>query len=673
MGVNRWSQMSKSFVTSNYTLERLLLDLQRGRLEDLQEILSGDFKGKTILLELLSPIEGNSNGDASAALKGVFSSTVESVAEKKNMTPLKFRRAVTKPLASLLKSRPKKVEELTLVGVIRKLIESPSDDLVEKLMVLSTDREDIGQEISAANTNRTELIDAIRSTSVGVQEPTEDNFDTLPQVNWVKYSLVLGLRSQKKVVRSSGFLEIEGSTQRMIDMVKETKDFDEAKDIKEIRIDYPRLYDLIFGKKEMVYNIEESYEALEPTNEDAREYLLFLNRNTKVSALYPKLNAGSLNMSLVKKGNKLNPYLLDMLRSDSVDYLNDTLGKVASESYISSETIQSAKADVSIGEKPIPRKEREEVDRANIGYYYYELFDIISSAILKNKDRMKNYKLDDKDIDAIIEQAEKADAPQSVIDIINKTYSFYSGQSEDDDGADDDADDDDDDDDDVLVITQTARTERGLRRGPKDIVEMEKESDIDETFQDILDEDTVKIILNRVGIANPRVISRITRKNPYGFLRTKDENVRESVGSLGENIMEKEDIANQVVYLLAMRDELRYKKVDYFTSSNDPLIVFQIYYNLAWTFDSNIENSTDALTRTLMQDDTTNAEKKQEVQKFIKQLDEDLVALENNITKSVNDKLKDIADRPRYYENETKVGMLRQLAKRGFLAVDREE
>ena len=651
MGVNRWSQMSRSFVTANYTLEKLLLDLQRGRLEDLQEILSGEFDGKKRLLELLSPIEGNSNGDASAALKGVFSSTVESVAEKKNMTPLKFRRAVTKPLASLLKSRPKKVEELTLVGVIRKLIESPSDDLVEKLMVLSTDREDIGQEISAANTNRTELIDAIRSTSVGVQEPTEDNFDTLPQVNWLKYSLVLGLRSQKKVVRSSGFLEIEGSTQRMIDMVKETKDFDEAKDIKEIRLDYPRLYELIFGKKEMVYNIEESYEALEATNEDAREYLLFLNRNTKVSALYPKLNAGSLNMSLVKKGNKLNPYLLDMLRSDSVDYLNDTLGKVASESYISSETIQSAKADVSIGEQPIPRKEREAVDRANISYYYYELFDIISSAILKNKDRLKNYKLDDKDIDAIIEQAEEADAPQSVIDIINKTYSFYSGQSE--------------DDDDALVITQTARTERGLRRGPKDIVEMEKESDIDETFQDILDEDDVKIILNRVGVANPRVISRVKR--------TGDSNVREVVGSLGENIMEKEDIANQVVYLLAMRDELRYKKVDYFTPSNDPLIVFQIYYNLAWTFDSNIENSTDALTRTLMQDDTTNAEKKQEVQKFIKQLDEDLVSLENNITKSVNDKLKDIADRPRYYENETKVGMLTQLAKRGFLTVDREE
>jgi len=643
--------MSRSFVTANYTLEKLLLDLQRGRLEDLQEILSGEFDGKKRLLELLSPIEGNSNGDASAALKGVFSSTVESVAEKKNMTPLKFRRAVTKPLASLLKSRPKKVEELTLVGVIRKLIESPSDDLVEKLMVLSTDREDIGQEISAANTNRTELIDAIRSTSVGVQEPTEDNFDTLPQVNWLKYSLVLGLRSQKKVVRSSGFLEIEGSTQRMIDMVKETKDFDEAKDIKEIRLDYPRLYELIFGKKEMVYNIEESYEALEATNEDAREYLLFLNRNTKVSALYPKLNAGSLNMSLVKKGNKLNPYLLDMLRSDSVDYLNDTLGKVASESYISSETIQSAKADVSIGEQPIPRKEREAVDRANISYYYYELFDIISSAILKNKDRLKNYKLDDKDIDAIIEQAEEADAPQSVIDIINKTYSFYSGQSE--------------DDDDALVITQTARTERGLRRGPKDIVEMEKESDIDETFQDILDEDDVKIILNRVGVANPRVISRVKR--------TGDSNVREVVGSLGENIMEKEDIANQVVYLLAMRDELRYKKVDYFTPSNDPLIVFQIYYNLAWTFDSNIENSTDALTRTLMQDDTTNAEKKQEVQKFIKQLDEDLVSLENNITKSVNDKLKDIADRPRYYENETKVGMLTQLAKRGFLTVDREE
>jgi len=656
--------MSRSFVTANYTLEKLLLDLQRGRLEDLQEILSGEFDGKKRLLELLSPIEGNSNGDASAALKGVFSSTVESVAEKKNMTPLKFRRAVTKPLASLLKSRPKKVEELTLVGVIRKLIESPSDDLVEKLMVLSTDREDIGQEISAANTNRTELIDAIRSTSVGVQEPTEDNFDTLPQVNWVKYSLVLGLRSQKKVVRSSGFLEIEGSTQRMIDMVKETEFDDtatdaEKRDIKEIRLDYPRLYELIFGKKEMVYNIEESYEALEASNEDAREYLLFLNRNTKVSALYPKLNAGSLNMSLVKKGNKLNPYLLDMLRSDSVDYLNDTLGKVASESYISSETIQSAKADVSIGEQPIPRKEREVVDRANLSYYYYELFDIISSAILKNEDRLKNYKLDDKDIDAIIEQAEEADAPQSVIDIINKTYSFYSGQSE--------------DDDDALVITQTARTERGLRRGPKDIVEMEKESDIDETFQDILDEDTVKIILNRVGIANPRVISRITRKNPYGFLRTKDENVRESVGSLGENIMEKEDIANQVVYLLAMRDELRYKKVDYFTPSNDPLIVFQIYYNLAWTFDSNIENSTDALTRTLMQDDTTNAEKKQEVQKFINQLDEDLVSLENNITKSVNDKLKDIADRPRYYENETKVGMLTQLAKRGFLTVDREE
>ena len=659
MGVNRWSQMSKSFVTSNYTLERLLLDLQRGRLEDLQEILSGDFKGKTILLELLSPIEGNTNDAASKALKGVFSSTVESVAEKKNMTPLKFRRAITKPLASLLKSRPKKVEELTLVGVIRKLIKSPSDDLVEKLMVLSTERQEISKDIGRANTNKTELIDAIRSTSVGVQEPTEDNFDTLPQVNWLKYSLVLGLRSQKKVVRSSGFLEIEGSTQRMIDMVKETKDFDEAKDIKEIRLDYPRLYELIVGQKEMVYNIEESYEALEATNEDAREYLLFLNRNTKVSALYPKLNAGSLNMSIVKKGNKLNPYLLDMLKSESVDYLNDTLGKVASESYISNETIQSAKADVSIGEQPIPRKEREAVDRANISYYYYELFDIISSAILKNKDRLKNYKLDDKDIDAIIEQAEEADAPQSVIDIINKTYSFYSGQSE--------------DDDDILVITQTARTERGLRRGPKDIVEMEKESDIDEVFQDILDEDDVKIILNRVGVANPRVISRITRKNPYGFLRTKDENVRESVGSLGENIMEKEDIANQVVYLLAMRDELRYKKVDYFTPSNDPLIVFQIYYNLAWTFDSNIENSTDALTRTLMQDDTTDAEKKQEVQKFIEQLDEDLVSLENNITKSVNDKLKDIADRPRYYENETKVGMLTQLAKRGFLTVDREE
>ena len=160
--------MLDSFVSPNYSIDRLLMDLYKGRMEDFREIMEGKFIGKMKITSLLSSITSNTNDAANKALKGEFSEVVDRLAEKQNITAMKFRRKVTKPLATLLKLRE---GQRTLVGTIRQLVDAPSDELVQALGAFAFERKTISQEVPDANTTKTKLIQAIASTDAGSKKP----------------------------------------------------------------------------------------------------------------------------------------------------------------------------------------------------------------------------------------------------------------------------------------------------------------------------------------------------------------------------------------------------------------------------------------------------------------------------------------------------------------------
>ena len=95
-----------SMVNRSYSIEKLLLDIQRGRVEELEEIMAGKATGKNKLIQILEPFsEEPSNSGILKLLKGELSETVESLAEKQNIKVGKLRSTLRAGLSKLSKAR----------------------------------------------------------------------------------------------------------------------------------------------------------------------------------------------------------------------------------------------------------------------------------------------------------------------------------------------------------------------------------------------------------------------------------------------------------------------------------------------------------------------------------------------------------------------------------------
>ena len=661
--------MRDSFVSPNYSIDRLLMDLYKGRMEDFREIMEGQFKGKQKITSLLSSITSNTNDAANKALKGEFSEVVDRLAEKQNITSMKFRRKVTKPLATLLKLRE---GQRTLVGTIRQLVDSPSDELVQALGTFAFERKTISQEIPDANTTKTKLIQAIASTDAGSKKPTsEEEFETSPQVLYLKYSAsyTTGGKQKEKVelkdkkgksrevertavTKTVDFIEIKSAESNVRSAIESLQSFQKDKDkIAGVELDWPFLYEAIAGRKEMILEVEQEYEVNEVTPTIAKEYLLFLNSQTNVSSLYPELEDGTLDMSIVKKGKTINPYLLEVLETDSVDIINDSLDRIARDMYMSDATFGESVSGSS------SKREKKEDDKQ---YYYEDLFEVIAGASIEENELLDKYDLDDDEKKILIDIVKERDTKGE----IKTAYQDYLSPKPE-----------------LNIIEQ--------RQGsPMNIYSVEEISkyDVSSVFDFILKEPSVQTILQRKGIKNPYVLTRASRVMSEGgkdFSQGKkpesgrQRNYTETQGKQRESItsteMSKLSTNAKVIYSMALNGEIGYSDVDYFAIRNDPKRVFQSYYNLAYLFNPNIEQDSNSLEEKLNQEETGLKVARKAIREFLKTLQDNLSSIGESLKEAVESKLDDVVERKEHYENETKIGMLQQLRKEAFIGYKSHE
>ena len=163
--------VKSTFITSPYPLEKLLIRLSKsGGLESLEEVMSGEVGGKEELSKTLEQIKEPSNSGILKLLKGELSETVERLAEKQNIKVGKLRATLRAGLSKLLKAKPTTASQMTLTNVLKMMVESPSDELLDRLVTLVKGRKQI-QELPETGITKTKLINVI--TSVIFNSPSK--------------------------------------------------------------------------------------------------------------------------------------------------------------------------------------------------------------------------------------------------------------------------------------------------------------------------------------------------------------------------------------------------------------------------------------------------------------------------------------------------------------------
>ena len=654
-------------VNRSYSIEKLLLDIQRGRVEELEEIMAGKATGKNKLIQILEPFSKEpSNSGILKLLRGDISpelglkEIVEGLAEKQNLKVGKLRKTLRDGLITLLKAKPATTSKMTLVGALKTMIDSPSDELLDRIFTLSKERADIRKDISDAKTNKTELLQAILKTDMGTKKPENiEEFLNSPQVKWLSYSSRFSLgrsvafesgrkdaEKQTKPPRVlgppteegkkpkfypsgslQGFVEMQNYRSTLENEIESQPNFTRDIDrIMGIEVDWPPLYDLIFGKKEAVFEIKKSYKVLDVVDSMAYEYLLLLQRIKNSASLYPKIKGQRLDTKLIKTGQGLNPYLVELLRSESADFLGDTLGNINIQEYLSNDAIDEI---VNAG---ITRKDWVKSDRRSFDYYYSDLYDAIVN--------VEGSELDDKD-------------KKALSDILEGQFKTqYEGLKSEE------------------GLSTVKIYDKAVSKG-KNIVEIPKDSEFSTYFEDIIENETVQNILNRVGIKNPNVFSRQVRLESKRGIDTEYSKPFEY--NLREILPEP---ADKVIYRLALKGDIKMdKNVNYYSTTPDSLVAFQTYYNLLWVYGEGIVDKAEKLNEVVNLYESTQGQEGEDevedaVEEFKNHLTDGLEQFILDLNKGIKEKLKDIVSRKEHYENETESGLLRTLRRNLFVAYD---
>lgn len=612
--------VKSTFITSPYPLEKLLIRLSKsGGLESLEEVMSGEVGGKEELSKTLEQIKEPSNSGILKLLKGELSETVESLAEKQNIKVGKLRSTLRAGLSKLLKAKPDTASQMTLTNVLKMMVESPSDELLDRLVTLVKDRVKIDQQVSEAGITKTKLIKAIMETDSGTEKPTDETFVESPQVKWLKYNL------RAKGINESGYAPIKRNEAKIVTYAEREYNVDLQKTTKEkkhlgnyiLTLEWPPLYELIFGRKEIKFEVENEYEAETVIDDNAVDYLEEVVSIPKASILLPKLRGATTSRPLIKKKKKVNPFLIRLLKDPTVRPIDDILNDFAKREYISEAVISEI---------------IEEGYDSNTEYYYADLFDIIVKGV-------KNESITGLDKD-------ETDAFSS---IINKILE-----------------DEDSDDFENQVENVTTRYEGD----GKTLVAIPKENvDFITEFEAVISDERIKRITTALGIKNPNVSFRSVKpiegvapqergKETVTSLVTGEEIERPkrqessitggSVSTALDNFLKTN--ANRVIYRMSMKGDIDYKDVDYYIGKADARTAFQAYYNMAYLYGSKLQSATEKLNSKINSDDKS--EVKKAIEDFVEVLNTELKEFKDNVIQAIQDKVDDIVKDPADYSNE---------------------
>ena len=622
--------VKSTFITSPYSLEKLLIRLSKnGGLESLEEVMSGEVGGKEELSKTLEQIEEPSNSGILKLLKGELSETVERLAESQNIKVGKLRSTLRAGLSKLLKAKPATASQMTLTSVLKMMVESPSDELLDRLVTLVKDRVRIDQQVSEAGITKTKLIKAIMETDSGTEKPTDDNFEkkgtvlgdkiNSPQVKWLKYNL------RSKGINESGYAPIMKNEARIVSYAEREYNVDLQKTTKEkkhlgnyiLTLEWPPLYELIFGRKEIKFEVDNEYEAETVIADNAVDYLEEVVSIPQASILLPKIKGATTKRPLIKKKKKVNPFLIRLLEDRGVRPIDDILNDFAKREYISEDAISEIV---------------EEGYDSNTEYYYADLFDIIVKGV-KNES-ITGLDKDETDsfssiINEILEEEDSEDFENDIEDFTTR----YEG-------------------------------------GGKTLVAIPKENvDFIEAFDAVIADERIKRITTALGIKNPNVSFRSVK--PIEGV-TPQERGKETVTSLvtGEEIetpkRQESTItggsvstaldnflktnANRVIYRMSMKGDIDYKDVDYYIGKADARTAFQAYYNMAYLYGSKLQSATEKLNSKINSDDKS--EVKKAIEDFIEVLNTELKEFKDNVFQSIQEKVNDIVKDPADYSNE---------------------
>jgi len=608
-----------SMVNRSYSIEKLLLDIQRGRVEELEEIMAGKATGKNKLIQILEPFSKEpSNSGILKLLKGELSETVERLAEKQNIKVGKLRSTLRAGLSKLLKAKPATASQMTLTNVLKMMVESPSDELLDRLVTLVEGRVKIDQQVSEAGITKTKLIKAIMETDSGTEKPTDETFVKSPQVKWLKYNL------RAKGINESGYAPIIRNEARIVSYAEREYNVELQKTTKKkkhlgnyiLTLEWPPLYELIFGRKEIKFEVENEYEAETVIADNAVDYLEEVVSIPQASILLPRLKGATTSRPLIKKKKKVNPFLIRLLEDRGVRPIDAILNDFAKREYISEAVISEI---------------IEEGYDSNTEYYYADLFDIIVKGV-------KNESITGLDKD-------ETDAFSSIINEILDDYaSEFENQAEN-------------------VTTRYEGDGKTLVAIPKRNVDFIAE------FEAVIEDERIKRITTALGIKNPNVSFRSVKpiegvapqergKETVTSLVTGKEIERPKrqestitggfVSTALDNFLKTN--ANRVIYRMSMKGDIDYKDVDYYIGKSDARTAFQAYYNMAYLYGSKLQSATEKLNSKINSDDKS--EVKKAIEDFVEVLNTELKEFKDNVIQAIQDKVNDIVKDPADYSNE---------------------
>ena len=622
-----------SFVNASYSIDKLLFDLHRGRTDELVEIMQGKLNGKATLIDILKEItaeKGGLNSAASEALSGVFLPAVEKLAEKEGIKINKLKRTLKHGLVELLKLRGSK---LTLIETLKQLVESPTDELVEQLQTFIVDRESIHQQITEAKTSKTDLINALLSTGLGKKRPANhDEFMVSPQVKHLYFSVTYTLGRAKENYRKNeggsddisekiqpmklnGFVPIEDNKNHIIATIQASAGEDSdgnslfgSRDKTYYTLTYPPLYDKIFGKEEIIFEVEHDYSPMPMDASLAVNYLLAVGRMTKANSLFPELDGGRTNTTLIKKGKNINPYLLKLLESESTErqLINELLTSIGHNAYISDKAITEVTGFAV---------------EDNVKYFYSDIVDAIENGLngkpLAELDEEEN-KLFFKSL-AGSKKLKRAFAKKPFI-----RHDSPSGK---------------------INASNIIQIERTTGKAP-----------FISLFEEAIQDADVKIFLNRAGISNPSAIVNKTKVNMEQ--RSLAHKPDYQLTSAPSNIISAElddkfkTDSDKIIYNMALKGDIKFRDVDFYMARPDPQTAIQAYFNFAHMFGSDFQNKVNAVEEIVGQEDSEADNIVSAVVALRTELNTILAKFVVDVTNAIAEKLKDVVKRPSHYVNE---------------------
>lgn len=515
---------------------------------------------------------------------------------------------------------------MTLTNVLKMMVESPSDELLDRLVTLVKDRKEIHQQVSEAGITKTKLIKAIMETDSGTEKPTDETFVESPQVKWLKYNL------RSKGINESGYAPIMRNEAKIVTYAEREYNVELQKTTSKkkhlgnyiLTLEWPPLYELIFGRKEIKFEVDNTYKAETVIADNAVDYLEEVVSIPQASVLLPKLKGATTSRPLIKKKKKVNPFLIRLLEDRGVRPIDAILNDFAKREYVSEAVISEIV---------------EEGYDSNTEYYYADLFDIIVKGV-------KNESITGLDKD-------ETDAFSAIVkEILDDYVSEFENQVED-------------------VITRYEGDGKTLVAIPKENVDFIAE------FESVIEDERIKRITTALGIKNPSVSSRLIRPKQTDVgprLRSGrfGERGTEETTSLvtGQEIerpkRQEKDVgvgyistaldnflktnANRVIYRMSMKGDIWYKDVDYYIGKADARTAFQAYYNMAFLYGSKLQSATEKLNSKINSDDKS--EVKKAIEDFIEVLNTELKEFKDNVIQAIQDKVNDIVKDPADYSNE---------------------